>query len=145
MELGAQGSYAARRGETTSAFRFSAAFDGRATQAAVFAGAAAPLVDALLRRNESALLFAYGNTNAGKTHTITGPPSDPGVVPRTLTRVFQSIAAVEAFRGFAAAGEARDRAALARFVAREYDDAATDVVPLDPAYRYCVWLSYIEI
>jgi len=33
---------------------------------------------------KSALLFTYGVTNAGKTHTIIGPSQDPGILPRSI-------------------------------------------------------------
>ncbi|XP_050548988.1 kinesin-like protein KIF20A isoform X3 [Daktulosphaira vitifoliae] len=39
----------------------------------------------------SELLFAYGTTNAGKTFTIHGTPSDPGLIPRTLQLVFGTL------------------------------------------------------
>ncbi|XP_026823072.1 kinesin-like protein KIF20A [Rhopalosiphum maidis] len=37
------------------------------------------------------LLFAYGTTNAGKTFTIHGNINDPGMIPRTLLLVFNSL------------------------------------------------------
>ena len=40
---------------------------------------------------ESALLFAFGITNAGKTHSIQGTPQDPGVLPRALQYIFSQI------------------------------------------------------
>lgn len=37
------------------------------------------------------LLFTYGITSSGKTWTIQGPPDNPGIVPRTLDVLFNSI------------------------------------------------------
>lgn len=45
--------------------------------------------DFILGRN--CLMFAYGTTNAGKTHTIQGNGSSPGVIPRSLDLLFKSI------------------------------------------------------
>jgi len=37
----------------------------------------------------NATVFAYGCTGSGKTHTIAGSHSSPGVIPRAITRLFQ--------------------------------------------------------
>ena len=39
----------------------------------------------------SGLIFAYGITGSGKTHTMTGEPSDGGLLPRGLDVLFNSI------------------------------------------------------
>jgi centromeric protein E len=36
-------------------------------------------------------IFAYGQTATGKTHTITGTFEDPGLLPRSVTSIFQTI------------------------------------------------------
>merc|ERR1719442_327573 len=40
-------------------------------------------------------LFAYGQTGAGKTYTMGGTPTDPGVSRRTLNEIFRVCAAGE--------------------------------------------------
>jgi hypothetical protein len=40
---------------------------------------------------QSALLFAYGITNAGKSHTIMGSDKEPGIVPRTMKDIFSKM------------------------------------------------------
>ena len=42
------------------------------------------------------LLFAYGITNSGKTYTMTGEPDLPGILPRVMDVLFNSIAEVQA-------------------------------------------------
>lgn len=37
------------------------------------------------------LIFAYGITGSGKTYTMTGEPSDGGLLPRALDVLFNSI------------------------------------------------------
>ena len=37
------------------------------------------------------LIFAYGITGSGKTHTMTGTPSDSGLLPRCLDVIFNSV------------------------------------------------------
>lgn len=44
----------------------------------------------------AALLFAYGVTSTGKTHTMTGTPQDQGVLPRCLDVIFNSIGELQA-------------------------------------------------
>ena len=40
-------------------------------------------------------IFAYGQTATGKTHTITGTHDDPGLLPRSVTSIFQAIRSSE--------------------------------------------------
>ena len=67
------------------------------SQSSVFELTAAPLVNGLCRGNsigKSALLFCYGITNAGKTHTVLGDPRKQeswGLIPRTLSTVMQKV------------------------------------------------------
>lgn len=39
----------------------------------------------------NATVFAYGATGAGKTHTMVGVASDPGIMVRTLNDIFQAV------------------------------------------------------
>lgn len=39
----------------------------------------------------SGTVFAYGVTSSGKTHTMMGTAADPGLVPRAITVLFDSI------------------------------------------------------
>ncbi|KAK7945007.1 hypothetical protein WMY93_000735 [Mugilogobius chulae] len=39
----------------------------------------------------NSLVFTYGVTNAGKTFTFLGPEADPGLLPRALSTIFNSI------------------------------------------------------
>lgn len=36
-------------------------------------------------------IFAYGQTGAGKTHTMSGSPSDPGIYPRAIRKLFTAM------------------------------------------------------
>jgi hypothetical protein len=78
-------------------FRFRRVFDDRADAAAVYDGTAARLVAAFLNGTSGALL-AYGQTGAGKTHSLHGPDEaascslaplrkEAGVVPRAAAAV----------------------------------------------------------
>ncbi|XP_050035850.1 kinesin-like protein KIF20B isoform X2 [Dermacentor andersoni] len=68
-------------------FSFTKVFPEGCSQTQLFQVVRAP-VDAFVR-GANVLLFAYGPTAGGKTYTMQGPPTDPGVVPRTLERIFK--------------------------------------------------------
>lgn len=44
------------------------------------------------------LLFTYGVTGSGKTHTMTGSPGYGGLLPRCLNMIFNSIGSFQAKR-----------------------------------------------
>jgi hypothetical protein len=77
-------------------FEFAQVFGPESTQQQVYNTVAAPLVSGLFPSSngstgESALLFAYGITNAGKTHTIMGSAKQKemrGIIPRALQDIF---------------------------------------------------------
>uniref|UniRef100_A0A8C0BJ32 Kinesin-like protein n=1 Tax=Buteo japonicus TaxID=224669 RepID=A0A8C0BJ32_9AVES len=58
---------------------------------------AKPLVEDLIR-GKNGLLFTYGVTGSGKTHTMTGSPGDGGLLPRCLDMIFNSIGPFQAKR-----------------------------------------------
>jgi len=49
-----------------------------------------PLVEDLLHGKNS-LVFAYGATGTGKTHTMNGKSQDGGIIPHCLDAIFNSI------------------------------------------------------
>lgn len=53
-------------------FQFLKIFDEDSTQEEVFLNICTPLIDDMFNFKKSGLIFAYGITNAGKTHTIIG-------------------------------------------------------------------------
>ena len=75
-----------------SIYTFSHVFPPATTQSDFFGKTTLPLVrDAL--EGQNGLLFAYGVTNSGKTHTIQGGSGEgsAGIIPRTLDVIFNSI------------------------------------------------------
>ncbi|XP_077052844.1 kinesin-like protein KIF20A [Siphateles boraxobius] len=78
-------------GQQVYKFRFSQIFGPDCSQTELFTGTVrSPLLQFLHGTN--ALVFCYGVTNAGKTHTIQGSPQDPGILPRALDVVFRHVA-----------------------------------------------------
>lgn len=71
-------------------YNFKYVFPENSTQKDVFEEIAYPLVQDLLNGKDS-LLFTYGITSSGKTYTLTGNCSNPGILPRTLDAIFNTI------------------------------------------------------
>ncbi|KAK0453879.1 kinesin-like protein [Armillaria borealis] len=71
-------------------FMFDKVFDHEARQQHVYEATAQPLLKGLLD-GYNATVFAYGATGCGKTHTISGTESDPGIIYLTMADLFQRI------------------------------------------------------
>lgn len=69
---------------------FKKVYDEKTTQKMLFDNVAYPLVDDVVH-GKNGLIFAYGITGSGKTHTMTGTPCDSGLLPRCLDLIFNSI------------------------------------------------------
>ncbi|XP_074822737.1 kinesin-like protein KIF23 isoform X4 [Natator depressus] len=78
-------------------YTFKEVFGTLVTQKALFDVVARPLVEDLIR-GKNGLLFTYGVTGSGKTHTMTGSPGDGGLLPRCLDMIFNSIGPFQAKR-----------------------------------------------
>ncbi|KAJ7787362.1 P-loop containing nucleoside triphosphate hydrolase protein, partial [Mycena olivaceomarginata] len=71
-------------------FMFDRVFDNQARQQDVYEATAQPLLQGLLN-GYNATVFAYGATGCGKTHTISGTETDPGIIYMTVADLFQRI------------------------------------------------------
>ncbi|XP_073068185.1 kinesin-like protein KIF23 isoform X7 [Manis javanica] len=78
-------------------YSFKQVFGTHTTQKELFAVVANPLVDDLIH-GKNGLLFTYGVTGSGKTHTMTGSPGEGGLLPRCLDMIFNSIGSFQAKR-----------------------------------------------
>ena len=73
-----------------SKYAFDRVFSSSATQREVFEHTTKGLIDGVLD-GYNATVFAYGATGAGKTHTMAGTPSDPGIMVLTMCELFDRI------------------------------------------------------
>ncbi|XP_053574461.1 kinesin-like protein KIF23 isoform X7 [Bombina bombina] len=78
-------------------YSFKQVFGTLVTQKELFDVVAKPLVEDLIR-GKNGLLFTYGVTGSGKTHTMTGSPGEGGLLPRCLDMIFNSIGGFQAKR-----------------------------------------------
>jgi hypothetical protein len=72
-------------------YTFSHIFSNNSTQKSVFQTAAIPVLDNFIDFFKPGLLFAYGISNSGKTHTIIGKPDDIGILPNSLYYIFEKL------------------------------------------------------
>ncbi|NXX18554.1 KIF23 protein, partial [Podargus strigoides] len=78
-------------------YSFKEVFGTHVVQKKLFDVVAKPLVEDLIH-GKNGLLFTYGVTGSGKTHTMTGSPGDGGLLPRCLDMIFNSIEPFQAKR-----------------------------------------------
>ncbi|CAH1801935.1 unnamed protein product [Owenia fusiformis] len=74
----------------TDQYEFARVFNSDCSQVDVYNNCA---IDSLkhLMQGLNVSIFAYGPTGAGKTHTMLGTPTAPGIIPRSVNGLFQLI------------------------------------------------------
>ncbi|XP_067941465.1 kinesin-like protein KIF23 [Watersipora subatra] len=148
-------------------YKFTKVFGETTSQKHLFDCVGAPLIDDLIRA-KNGLLFTYGITSSGKTYTMTGDGQDPGILPRCLDMVFNSIKGVQATKyvfmpdrqnGFNVQSEAdamyerqqrevlpgkgKQREKMTDFSDRQKDPSI--VLDIDKDGNYAVFVSFVEI
>ncbi|KAJ0392820.1 hypothetical protein P43SY_009960 [Pythium insidiosum] len=81
--------------EPPKKFTFDAAISSDATQMDVYNKAATDIVESVVN-GFNGTIFAYGQTGAGKSHTMEGysePPEEKGIIPNSFKHIFDRIAA----------------------------------------------------
>ncbi|GAB1599331.1 kinesin-like protein KIF22 isoform X1 [Argonauta hians] len=71
-------------------YRFTTVFDSDSTQEEVYQTFVAPNIGQVFH-GENMSVLAYGATGTGKTYTMIGTNSNPGIVPQALKQLFQRI------------------------------------------------------
>jgi kinesin family protein 18/19 len=69
-------------------YTFDKAFHAHATNSDVYKGTIAPLITHALH-GINCTVFAYGATGSGKTYTMVGDSSDPGLMVRSIEALFK--------------------------------------------------------
>lgn len=72
-------------------YAFDEVFDYKSVQTQVYEGTTKALISGVLE-GFNATVFAYGATSAGKTHTMLGNPTQPGIMMLTLHDLFAEVA-----------------------------------------------------
>jgi centromeric protein E len=71
-------------------FAFDAVFGANSTNMDTFENAAKPIVDDCLN-GYNGVIFAYGQTSSGKTHSMYGSESELGMIPQAMKHIFDHI------------------------------------------------------
>ncbi|XP_008832519.1 kinesin-like protein KIF20A [Nannospalax galili] len=77
-------------GQATHKFTFSQIFGPEVGQASFFNLTVKEMVKDVVK-GQNWLIYTYGVTNSGKTHTIQGTIKDGGILPRSLALIFNSL------------------------------------------------------
>ncbi|KOM25765.1 hypothetical protein LR48_Vigan187s000500 [Vigna angularis] len=73
-----------------SKFDFDQIFSGSCATAEVYEARTKDIVEAAVR-GFNGTVFAYGQTNSGKTYTMRGSKAEPGVIPLSVNDLFRII------------------------------------------------------
>lgn len=76
----------------TNSYTFDNVFQPPADNESIFQTVAANVVKSTVE-GVNGVIFAYGQTAAGKTHTMLGNENDPGITPRAISAVFEYLKA----------------------------------------------------
>lgn len=149
-------------------YEFKHIFTSHADQKEVFDHVAYPLIEDLLN-GKNGLLFTYGVTGSGKTYTLTGEQNNPGIMPRSIYTLFNSIEQFQApkfviksdkMNGFEIQSESdalQDRYAELKATSKTnvrkgsgdnktmYTNDGTKVLGINETNLYSVFVTYIEI
>ncbi|VDL90694.1 unnamed protein product [Schistocephalus solidus] len=149
-------------------YAFSRVFAPGTSQEFVFSETLLPCIERVLN-GENALLFTYGVTSSGKTYTMQGDLADPGLLPRSLDIIFNSISSYSTLKyvvkptgqnGFVLQSEAEaimDRQRLdytcnprtprpdSNTPSFDTRVRQTESVPLSKKSLYAVFVSFIEL
>ncbi|XP_047412608.1 kinesin-like protein KIF20A [Sciurus carolinensis] len=77
-------------GQATHKFTFSQIFGPEVGQSSFFNLTVKEMVKDVLK-GQNWLIYTYGVTNSGKTHTVQGTTKDGGILPRSLALIFNSL------------------------------------------------------
>ncbi|XP_017771065.1 PREDICTED: kinesin-like protein KIF23 [Nicrophorus vespilloides] len=145
-------------------YTFKHIFTSYSSQQEVFDRVAYPLLENLFN-GKNGLLFTYGVTGSGKTYTLTGEHYNPGIMPRCIDTIFNSIKSnqlpkfmvkSDRMNGFDVqnANDAKAESLLENKFSKKnkkkgeklpYTYDGTAIVEINATSMYTVFVTYIEI
>lgn len=105
-------------------FTFTKTFDESSKQIEVFEFTCKGLVEDLVKKKKSGLIFTYGMTNAGKTFTVIGSQTEPGILPMSLKYLYQQLEA-----------SGNEASVFCNFV-EIYNEEVFDLLSTDPKNKF---------
>lgn len=81
--------------ELITKYSFTKIFQEKTSQTTMFTEICYPIIEDLLSFERSSLIFAYGLSNSGKTHTIIGNMDTPGILPLSLIAILEKTKTIQ--------------------------------------------------
>lgn len=149
-------------GSNSQIYTFTQVFED-APQSEVFDKVARPVVEDFLVSSKDGLIFTYGITGSGKTYTMEGLKSDPGLIYRTVDFLFNSIGSQQTRRNLIESdgqnfykiqeGEqlypnlcrSETKSAIPSVVKWRNRTKESGFVTVDPSVYCCLYMSLIEL
>ncbi|KAI0087443.1 P-loop containing nucleoside triphosphate hydrolase protein [Irpex rosettiformis] len=78
-------------------FPFTSCYGHDSTQEEIFDNDVRPLID-IVYSGVTVTVFAYGVTSSGKTHTMQGTKTQPGIIPRAVEALFEKQSGLQRYR-----------------------------------------------
>lgn len=147
-------------GSPHQVYSFTRVFDN-APQSEIFDKVARPVTERFITQAKDGLIFTYGISGSGKTYTMEGLKSDPGLIYRSIDFVFNSIGSQQTMRGliqnngkntyciqdyiYPDLARAETPSAIPSVVKWQNRTKETASVSVDPTAYYCLFISLIEL
>ncbi|CAO3648624.1 unnamed protein product [Mucor hiemalis] len=135
-------------------YRFTKVFEDTTNQESFFNETALDLVQDVLNGN-NALIFAYGVTNSGKTHTVMGKENDAGLLPRSLGIIFKSTEKNKSQTKIKPVMHSllqtyqdeveENRHILSLCNTQQPIIIDSNSIDIDPKFEYGIWVSFVEV
>lgn len=149
-------------GSSSQVYSFTQVFDN-APQSEIFNKVAKPVAEDFIVSAKDGLIFTYGITSSGKTYTMEGLKSDPGLIYRTIDFLFNSIGSQQTQKSLIEndgqnSYRLREQELLYPNLARSETPSAipsvikwrsrakeSSHVSVDPSTYFCLFISLVEL
>lgn len=149
-------------GSSPQIYKFTKVFEN-APQVEIFDKVARPVAEAFIRSAKDGLIFTYGITGSGKTYTMEGLKTDPGLIYRTIDFLFNSFGDRQTKRStietdghnaytiqsidqlYPTLGRPETPQAIPSVIKWQNRTKDSSKVDVDDSYNYCLFMSLIEL
>lgn len=149
-------------GSNHQVYSFTQVFDD-APQSTIFDRVARPIVEDFITSAKDGLIFTYGITGSGKTYTMEGLKSDPGLIYRTIDFLFNSIGSQQTQKSIIESdgqnsyrireqeqlypnlGRSETPSAIPSVIKWQNRSKETSNVSVDPSTYFCLFISLVEL
>lgn len=149
-------------GSSPQIYSFTQVFEN-APQSEIFHQVAKPVVEEFILNAKDGLIFTYGITGSGKTYTMEGLKTDPGLIYRTIDFLFNSIGSQQTQKSliendghnscrireqellYPNLCRAETPSAIPSVIKWQNRAKETSNVSVDPSAYFCLFISLVEL